>query len=81
LTEWEVTAATVYCTAVDDEVTLLIYRDGQVNCTGQQLYQNPDRGNARRLVERSGRAGRKLACSGTGCVTIRDYLAEIFQEK
>jgi hypothetical protein len=77
LTDWEITAATIYCTAVDEEVTLLIHRDGQINCTGQQLYQNPNRDNARRLVKRSGRAGRKIVCLGIGCATITDYLVEI----
>ena len=80
LTDWEVTAATIYCTAIDEEVTLMIYRDGEVNCTGQQRYQNPNRQNTRRLVERSNRTGRQLACSGTSCVKIADYLAEISKE-
>jgi hypothetical protein len=81
LTEWEITAATIYCAAIDDEVTLLVHRDSQVSCTGQQRYQNPNRDDTRRLKERSDRAGRKLACFGISCATVTDYMDTISRGK
>ena len=80
MSDWETTATTVYCEAIDDEVTLLFSRDGQVTCTGQQRYQNPDDANARRLAEKSGVAGRKLACTGTGCDLVAKYVTEFLRE-
>ena len=32
--EWEITATTVRCDTVDDEVTILVNRDATATCTG-----------------------------------------------
>ncbi len=40
---WQVTATTVYCDAVDDEVTLLVYKDWSTKCTGYSKYGEPGR--------------------------------------
>ena len=34
MVDWQVTATTIYCDAVDDDVTLLVYKDGSAKCTG-----------------------------------------------
>jgi hypothetical protein len=38
MVDWEITATTIYCKAVDDEVTLLVSADGTCRCTGRQKY-------------------------------------------
>ena len=75
--DWEITASTVYCEAVEDEVTLLVSNDGQVTCTGQQRFQNPDRENTRYLAVKGRRFGKRLNCPGIDCSVIREYKLKI----
>ena len=41
MVNWQITATTIYCDAVDDEVTLLVYTDRSVRCTGYKKYGEP----------------------------------------
>jgi hypothetical protein len=36
--EWEITATTIHCDTVDDEVTILITRDATATCTGRARH-------------------------------------------
>ncbi|MCJ7791782.1 MAG: hypothetical protein MUP49_05195 [Dehalococcoidia bacterium] len=36
--DWQVTATTIYCDAVDDDVTILVYKDWSTKCTGYKKY-------------------------------------------
>jgi len=36
MVNWQVTEVTIYCDAVDDEVTIQVYKDGSVKCTGYE---------------------------------------------
>jgi hypothetical protein len=37
MVDWQITAATIYCDDVDDEVTVIVNRDGSVRCVRKQL--------------------------------------------
>ncbi|MCJ7605895.1 MAG: hypothetical protein MUO19_07690 [Dehalococcoidales bacterium] len=80
MADWEITATTVYCEAVDDEVTLLIDFGGTTTCTGQQRFDCPDKENARLLEEKTRQAGRVLTCAGTDCTIISQYRTRILTE-
>jgi hypothetical protein len=57
------TATTIYCDAVNGEVTLMVYRDGTAKCTG--------------FMVRSRRSGQPAGCAGAGCprlISWRDRL-------
>jgi hypothetical protein len=41
MTDWKLTATTIYCPDIDDEVTVIINRDGSTTCTGYNLYHKP----------------------------------------
>jgi hypothetical protein len=71
--DWEITATTVYCDAVDDEVTLLIYADGTSRCTGRQKYINPDKETAQAMKKRSRRLGKLPGCHGDDCPSVKQY--------
>jgi hypothetical protein len=73
MVDWQVTATTIYCEDVDDEVTLLIYGDGTSLCTGLQKYARPDKENARTIKKKGRQSGRKLVCSSAGCRRIAEY--------
>jgi len=36
--DWRVTATTIYCHAVDDEVAILVYKDWSTKYTGYKKY-------------------------------------------
>ena len=36
---WQITAKTIFCDAVDDEVTVMVYKDGSTRCTGYKKIE------------------------------------------
>lgn len=81
MTDWEVTATTIYCDAVDDEVTLMVSGDGTARCTGHQKYARPDREIAREMKRKSQRAGKQLGCQGIDCSRVVQYRESVLGEK
>ena len=43
MVNWIVTATTIYCDAVADEVTVIVDKDGVLKCTGYTKYYKPDK--------------------------------------
>lgn len=65
MADWQVTATTVYCDAVDDDVTIMVYRDWSTRCTGYKKYvESLDKETAKILERKAKRLGRKLGCEG-----------------
>jgi hypothetical protein len=40
MVDWQITAKTIYCDSVKDEVTIIIKKDWSAICTGSVKYQN-----------------------------------------
>ncbi len=40
---WQLTAITIYCDAVDDEVTIILHKDGAITCTDYRKYTEPSK--------------------------------------
>jgi len=81
MAEWTITAKTIYCDAVEDEVTLLVNGDGTWNCTSYDKYGSPDKATARLLKNRGRQSGRKLACTGPECHRLIAYRDELLDER
>ena len=80
--DWQVTATTIYCDAVDDDVTLLIYKDRSAKCTGHRKYvENPTKEALKELKKRSKKLGRQLKCEGPLDHRVTDYCDKIFAEQ
>ena len=80
MVNWQITATTIYCDAVDDEVTLMVYKDGSTKCTGYKKYYQPGK-EARQLLERkSKQLNRKLKCEGLECYRVVQYREKLFAE-
>ncbi len=79
--DWELTATTIYCDAVDDEVTFLVSGDGSARCTGLRKYLKPGRETAREMRQRGKQKGRRLACDGETCRRIVEYRDTILDTK
>jgi hypothetical protein len=80
MVDWQITATTIYCDAVDDEVTLLVYKDGSAVCTGFKKFTEPTHETSH-IVKRKERAsGRTVKCRGAGCRQAEEYRAGLFSE-
>ncbi len=82
MTEWQITATTIYCEAVDDDVTLIVDKDWNVKCTGYKKYLaglNKETENI--LKQKSRRLGRNLKCEGPEDFRVTDYRDKLMAEE
>ncbi len=78
MTDWQMTATTIYCDAVDDDVTIMVYKDGSIGCTGYKKYvENPDKETAQMLKKKAKRLGRNLKCERPKDYRVTDYLDKL----
>jgi len=77
---WQITATTVHCEDVHDEVTIMVYKDGSTKCVGYEKY-GADRETSRALQEKSRQAGRELKCSGPDCPKALAYREKLLAEE
>ena len=66
---WQITAITIYCDAVDDEVTIMVDKDG-TTCTGYSKYSEPGKEAAKLLKSKSKQLKRQLQCEGLDCYRV-----------
>jgi hypothetical protein len=82
VTDWQVTATTIYCDAVDDDVTLIVDKDWNTRCTGYTRYvTNLDKETAGALKQKSRRLGRNIKCEGPLDFRITDYRDKLKAEE
>jgi hypothetical protein len=77
---WKITATTLYCEDIGEDVTIMLYKDGTVKCTGANNTGNAGQAKAARLRDRSKEHGREMACLSPGpCAMTSCFDAEIRQ--
>jgi hypothetical protein len=81
MVDWARTATTIYCDAVEDEVTLIVDKDGTLKCTGYSKYSNPDKETARSIRSRSRHLRKELMCEGLDCHRATQYREKLFAEE
>ena len=81
MTDWQVTATTIYCDAVDDEVTVMVYRDFSTRCTGYHRYGTPSKESSALLRDKSRKSGRELKCEGPECQRVAQYRDKLVEEE
>ena len=81
MTDWEVTATTILCDDVDDEVTIIVNKDGKVICTGSRKYLKPDKESDKELKKKSREKGKSLSCKGDACSKVPRYRDELMSKK
>jgi len=79
--DWQVTAATIYCEDVDDEVTVIVHRDGAVRCVGFARYGKQDKETAGLMKQKSRGLKRQLECAGPECRRVADYRDRLLAEE
>lgn len=80
MVDWQVTATTIYCDAVDDEVTIMVYKDWSAECTGVRKYSE-SREEQFNLVKKSLQVERALECEGERCIRIIEYKQKLRDEE
>ena len=79
MVNWQLTATTIYCEAVADEVTLLVYKDWSVKCTGYRKYGASKSTIA--LQRKSRQLKRELKCLGPECPQAISYKEKLLSEE
>jgi hypothetical protein len=78
---WQVTATTLHCDAVHDEVTLLVYKDGSVKCTGYAKYGGSDEAGIGPSTRKGGLSKQLRECEGPLCHRMIEYRERLFSEE
>ena len=81
MVNWQVTATTIYCDAVDDEVTLMVNKDWSTKCTGYQKYGEPSKEILNILKRKSKQLKRQLECTGPECSRVIQYKEKLISEE
>jgi uncharacterized cupin superfamily protein len=81
MVDWEVTATTIYCDDVDDEVTIIVYGNGTVKCTGVQKYVKASKETTHELKKKSKQKGKALLCKDAACFKVNKYRDELLKKK
>jgi len=81
MVDWQVTATTIYCEDVDDEVTIIVNGDGTVKCSGVQKYTKPTRETAEDIKKKSKQKGVIILCKETSCSKLPKYRDELMKKK
>ena len=78
MVNWQITATTIHCDAVDDEVTLMVYKDGSAKCTGYDKYHQSGKEASKLLGKKSKKLNKKLECEGLECYRVTQYQDKLF---
>jgi len=81
MVNWQVTATTIHCDAVDDEVTLQVFKDWAVKCSGYEKYYQPCKETLKLLKGKSKQLQRRLECEGLGCYRVNQYKDKLLSEE
>jgi hypothetical protein len=75
MTDWQMTATTIFCEDMNDEVTIMVYKDGKVKCTGYDLFTklSADAKNKKALSN--------VECHGPVCHRVAAYREKLFSEE
>jgi len=77
---WQTTLTTIYCDAVDDEVTIVVYKDWLVKCTGYEKYGGCSGDKTNLLKKRSRKLKRQLKCVGPECDRVIRYREKLISQ-
>ena len=79
--DWQVTATTIKCGSVCDEVTIMVYPDGTARCAGYIKYGSTDKKTLDKIEKRAKKLGLKSKCDGPQCRHVTVYRDKIMAEE
>lgn len=80
---WQVTATTIYCDAVDDYVTIMVYKDKSMRCAAykNKYGESITTETVTALKTKSKQLGQELKCEGPECHRLIAYRDKLFAEE
>ncbi|XUX01395.1 MAG: hypothetical protein TUN42_05280 [Dehalogenimonas sp.] len=79
--DWQVTATTIKCDVVSDEVTIMVYPDGTAKCASFLKFGATNKKTLANLERRARKLGITTKCEGPQCRRITDYRDKIMAEE
>ena len=80
MVDWQITATTILCSSVAEQVTIMVNSDWSVRCTGFEKLAK-SRHERVELVKRSLELKRSLDCRGLQCSHIEEYKQKLLAEE
>ena len=80
MVDWQVTAITIECRAIAEEVTIIVKSDWSAQCTGFAKYASSRKASIE-LTKRSLNMKRVLECKGIQCPHITAYIEKLQLEE
>ena len=80
MVDWQVTATSIYCDSIGDEVTVIVHKDWSVKCTGHSKYGETGKQVSGQKKSRR-QMGRDLKCEGLNCQQITRYKEKLAAEE
>jgi hypothetical protein len=81
MVDWQITAATIYCDAIDEEITIMVYKDWSVKCTGYNKYWQPDKDASGLLKKKGKKLNHLLKCESLDCHRVISYKNKLLSEE
>jgi hypothetical protein len=82
MADWQVTAKAIYCDAVEDDVVILVFADGNAKCTGYAKYSATGNPEALAILKKRSRIlNRKLRCEGPQDYRVTDYKDSLLEQE
>jgi hypothetical protein len=75
MTDWQLTATTIFCDDIGDEVTILVYKDGKTRCTGYDTFIKMNTGADKK------KRSNGVECHGPVCFRVAEYRDKLFSEE
>lgn len=79
--DWQLTATTIKCEAVDDEITIMVKPDGEARCASYARYGSTDKNAQTGLQKKTGKRGFTPKCEGPDCRRVTEYRDRIMAEE
>ncbi len=80
--DWQVTATTIHCDAIDDDVTIVVHKDWTTVCTGYGKYvENLNTQTAGIVRKKEKISGKPLRCEGPMDYRVMNYRNKLASEE
>ena len=82
MVDWQVTAATIYCDAVDADVTIMVYKDWSTKCAICEDYgEEITKDIGKTVKKKRKKLSIELKCEGKVCCRVTEYKDKLFAEE
>ena len=82
MTNWQVTATTIYCDVVGTEVTIMVFKDWSTKCAICEDYgEEITKKKVKTLKKKGRKLSREMKCEASMCPKVIEYRDKLFAEE